>query len=86
MNCPHHFMAGSIIVFRPGGTCDTCGSPIDADGHWGYYLGDNSRGHVFMVKPLVHCPGCGNWLSKMHVPCGEGWRVKELEKEQEFVK
>ncbi len=86
MNCPHHFHAGSVIKFLKDCSCDVCGSPIRIDGHYGYYMGDNSRGHVFILSPLARCPGCGNWLSKMHVPCGEGWRVPELEKEQETEK
>lgn len=79
MSCQHTIL--SVIVFRGEGTCDQCGSPIEIDGHYGYYIGDNSRGHVFMVRPRVPCHGCRSMLGKIHVPCGEGWRVKELEQE-----
>ncbi len=84
MNCPHNFKAGHIIVFRGGGSCDQCGGPIVTEGHWGYYLGDNSRGHVFLVQPRVPCHGCRQMLSKIHIPCGEQWRVPELEKIHEI--
>lgn len=86
MNCPHNFKAGSIVRFSGWGHCDTCGGEIEIEGHWGYYLGDNSRGHVLTCMPRVHCTGCNNWLSRMHVPCGDQWRVKELEKEKELVR
>ncbi len=86
MNCPHHFKAGAIVKFGRGGSCDMCGSPIEPDGHWGYYLGDNSRGHSFLCTPPVLCPGCQRWLPKMNIICGDGWRVPQLEREKELVK
>lgn len=84
MNCPHNFRAGQVIKFTCGGSCDNCGGPIVCDGHFGYYLGDNSHGHVFAVQPKVPCHGCRNMLSRIHIPCGDGylWPFQVREKEE----